>query len=147
MIEWSELLQQVVGHLVIYGFAIWNLILGAWLIVRWANNNWKRTKQQPSQIVQQSTPQNVNPVINIDSAEIGKEMLKQKKDMSAVDVDYKKNIFISDVDNKNVEMDEIKHGKVKTQKDKLKKLTELKDKDLITEEDYNVKKEEILKNM
>jgi len=31
--------------------------------------------------------------------------------------------------------------------DKLKKLTELKDKDLITEEDYNVKKEEILKNM
>ena len=31
--------------------------------------------------------------------------------------------------------------------DKLKKLTELKDKDLITEEDYNTKKEEILKNM
>ena len=31
--------------------------------------------------------------------------------------------------------------------DKLKKLTELKDKDLITEEDYNAKKEEILKNM
>ena len=31
--------------------------------------------------------------------------------------------------------------------DKLKKMTELKDKDLITEEDYNAKKEEILKNM
>jgi len=31
--------------------------------------------------------------------------------------------------------------------DKLKKLTELKDKDLITEEDYNAKKEEILKEM
>ena len=31
--------------------------------------------------------------------------------------------------------------------DKLNKLTALKDKDLITEEDYNTKKEEILKNM
>ena len=31
--------------------------------------------------------------------------------------------------------------------DKLKKLTELKDKDIITEEDYNTKKEEILKNL
>ena len=122
MIEWSELLQQVVGHLIIYGFAIWNFILGLWLIVRWTNKNWKRTKQQPSQIVQQSTPQNVNPVINIDSAEIGKEMLKQKKDMSAVDVDFKKNIFISDVDNKSVKIDEKVKGKVKTQKDKLKKL-------------------------
>ena len=32
-------------------------------------------------------------------------------------------------------------------KDKLKKLNELKDEELITEEDYNTKKEEILKNM
>ena len=54
MIEWSELLQQVVGHLVIYGFAIWNLILGVWLIVRWTNKNWKRTEQQAPQILQQS---------------------------------------------------------------------------------------------
>ena len=120
--EWSEFIQKMVGHLVIYGFAIWNFILGIWLIVRWTNKNWKRTKQQPSQIVQQSTPQNVNPVINIDSAEIGKEMLKQKKDMEAVDVNYKKNIFISDVDNKSVKIDEKVKGKVKTQKDKLKKL-------------------------
>ena len=123
MIEWSELIQQVVGHLVIYGFAIWNLILGVWLIVRWANKNWKRTEKQAPQILQQSTPQEINPVINVDSAQIGKEMLKQQKDMGPVEVDVKKNIIVGDADVSDLsKSSEIKKGKVKTQKDKLKAL-------------------------
>ena len=123
MIEWSELLQQVVGHLVIYGFAIWNLILGVWLIVRWANKNWKRTEQQAPQILQQSTPQEINPVINVDSAQIGKEMLKRQKDMGPVEVDIKKNIVVGEADVSDLsKSSDVKKGKVKTQKDKLRKL-------------------------
>ena len=123
MIEWSDILQQVVGHLVIYGFAIWNLILGVWLIVRWTNNNWKRTEQQAPQILQQSTPQEINPVINVDSAQIGKEMLKQQKDMGPVEVDVKKNIIVGDADVSDLsKSSDVKKGKVKTQKDKLRKL-------------------------
>ena len=123
MIEWSELIQQVVGHLVIYGFAIWNLILGVWLIVRWANKNWKRTEKQAPQILQQSTPQEINPVINVDSAQIGKEMLKQQKDMGPVEVDVKKNIIVGDADVSDLsKSSDVKKGKVKTQKDKLRAL-------------------------
>ena len=123
MIEWSELLQQVVGHLVIYGFAIWNLILGVWLIVRWTNKNWKRTEQQAPQILQQSTPQEINPVINVDSAQIGKEMLKRQKDMGPVEVDVKKNIVVGEADISDLsKSSDVKKGKVKTQKDKLRKL-------------------------
>ena len=123
MIEWSELIQQVVGHLVIYGFAIWNLILGVWLIVRWANKNWKRTEKQAPQILQQSTPQEINPVINVDSAQIGKEMLKRQKDMGPVEVDVKKNIVVGDVDKSDLSKStDVTKGKVKTQKDKLKAL-------------------------
>ena len=123
MIEWSELIQQVVGHLVIYGFAIWNLILGVWLIVRWANKNWKRTEKQAPQILQQSTPQEINPVINVDSAQIGKEMLKRQKDMGPVEVDVKKNIIVGDADVSDLsKSSDVKKGKVKTQKDKLRKL-------------------------
>jgi hypothetical protein len=123
MIEWSKLIQQVVGHLVIYGFAIWNLILGVWLIVRWANNNWKRTKQQAPQILQQSTPQNINPVINVDSAQIGKEMLKRQQDMGPVEVDVKKNIIVGKAEVSDLsKSSDVKRGKVKTQKEKLRKL-------------------------
>ena len=123
MIEWSDILQQVVGHLVIYGFAIWNLILGVWLIVRWANKNWKRTEKQAPQILQQSTPQEINPVINVDSAQIGKEMLKRQKDMGPVEVDVKKNIIVGDADVSDLsKSSDVKKGKVKTQKDKLRAL-------------------------
>ena len=120
MIEWSDILQQVVGHLVIYGFAIWNLILGVWLIVRWTNKNWKRTEQQ---VIQQPSSQNINPVINVDSAQIGKEMLKRQKDMGPVEVDVKKNIIVGDADVSDLsKSSDVKKGKVKTQKEKLKKL-------------------------
>ena len=44
------------------------------------------------------------------------------KDMGPVEVDVKKNIILGDAAEVSVKMDEIKRGKVKTQKDKLRKL-------------------------
>ena len=46
----------------------------------------------------------------------------EKKDMGPVEVDVKKNIILGSADELSVKMDEVKKGKVKTQKDKLKKL-------------------------
>ena len=46
----------------------------------------------------------------------------EKKDMGPVEVDVKKNIILDSADELSVKMDEVKKGKVKTQKDKLRKL-------------------------
>ena len=62
------------------------------------------------------------PVINIDGTSIGESITKKKKDMGPVDVDVNRNVFIDKIEGGRVEMDEVKKGKVKTQKDKLKKL-------------------------
>ena len=44
------------------------------------------------------------------------------KDMGPVEVDVNKNIFIDKADTIDIKSDNIKKGKVKTQKNKLKKL-------------------------
>ena len=116
---------HLVGHLVIYSFAIWNFILGLWLIIRWTNKNWKRTEQQPSQIVQQpSQPTTVSPVINIDGSEIGREIVRTQKATGPVEVDVERKINLNPAKGKNIKLktDEIIKGKVKTQKNKLKEL-------------------------
>ena len=46
----------------------------------------------------------------------------EEKDMGPVEVGIKKNIILGDADELSVKMDEVKKGKVKTQKDKLRKL-------------------------
>ena len=46
----------------------------------------------------------------------------EKKDTGPVEVDIKKNIILGSADELSVKMDEVKKGKVKTQKDKLRKL-------------------------
>ena len=45
----------------------------------------------------------------------------EKKDMGPVEVDVKKNIILGSAAEVSVKMDEVKRGKVKTQKDKLRK--------------------------
>ena len=85
-----------------------------WLLLKWLRGNIKL---------------NWSPVLNIEesgrrrsdsSVETFEE--KVKKDMGPVEVDVKKNIILSDADESNIKSDEVKKGKVKTQKDKLKKL-------------------------
>ena len=46
----------------------------------------------------------------------------EKKNVGPVEVDVKKNIILGSADELSVKMDEVKNGKVKTQKDKLRKL-------------------------
>ena len=45
----------------------------------------------------------------------------EKKNVGPVEVDVKKNIILGSADELSVKMDEVKKGKVKTQKDKLRK--------------------------
>ena len=42
--------------------------------------------------------------------------------MGPVDVDINRNVFVDKIEGVRIEMDDIKKGKVKTQKNKLKKL-------------------------
>ena len=65
----------------------------------------------------------VQPVINIDGTSIGEGIAKKNKDMGPVDVDVDRNLFLDNmIDGGRLKMDETIKGKVKTQKDKLKKL-------------------------
>ena len=109
---------HILGHLVVSSLIFWQVVLGVWLILKWINKNWKIKKT----FSVMSPTENKQPIINIDGSSINEGVSKNKKDKGVVDVDYKKNIFISDVDNKSVKLDEKIKGKVKTQKDKLKKL-------------------------
>ena len=111
MVEWSEFVQKIAGHLVIYGFAVWNFILGVWLLLRWVNKNLK---------LQWS------PVIRVEGNSSNNSGFQEKKVSSGpvgpIEVDIKRNIIVGKADTSKVKMDETIKGKVKTQKEKLKKL-------------------------
>ena len=91
-----------------------------YLILKWINKNWKIKKTFS---VTSPSPQPTQPIINIDGSQINDTINKKnKKDLSVVDVDFKKDIFISEAESVDVKLDEKIKGKVKTQKSKLKKL-------------------------
>ena len=113
---------HMIGHLVVYSLLLWQVVLGVWLILKWVNKNWKIKKTFSVTSPVENKSQTVQPVINIDGASIGEGMVKAKKDMGPVEVGMNKNIFVDKPDEVNVKMDEKIKGKVKTQKDKLKKL-------------------------
>jgi hypothetical protein len=121
----DRLLREIIhiaGHIVIYSLVLWQFVLGVWLILKWVNKNWKIKKTFSVVSPTENKTQTVQPVINIDGASIGEGIAKKKKDMGPVDVDVNRNVFIDKIEGGRVEMDEVKKGKVKTQKDKLKKL-------------------------
>ena len=86
-----------------------------WLLLKWlrtnVNINW-------------------SPVLHIgesdrrrsDSSVEKTEFVSKKGKTGAVDVKVDKSIFIGKIDEQSIKTDEVKKGKVKTQKDKLKKL-------------------------
>tara|TARA_Y100000004_G_scaffold155502_1_gene180117 strand:+ start:323 stop:700 length:378 start_codon:yes stop_codon:yes gene_type:complete len=106
-------------HLVIYSFVIWQIYFAILLLLKWINSNWKIKKT--FSVVSPSSENN-QPIINIDGSSIKEGMTNSKKDMGAIDVDFKKDIFIDKEDSSNVKLDKVKKGNVKTQKNKLKKL-------------------------
>ena len=103
-------------HLITYSIIIWQIYFAIILILRWINRNWKLKCTKYTNNPQQ-------PVINIDGSAINDSARKKsKKDLNAIDVDFKKDIFINEAESVDVKIDEKIKGKVKTQKDKLKKL-------------------------
>ncbi len=96
--------------------------MGVWLVLKWVNKHWKIKKTFSVTSPTENNTQTLQPVINIDGASIGEGMVKSKKDMGPVEVDMNKNVFVDKPDEVSVKLDKVKKGKVKTQKDKLKKL-------------------------
>ena len=105
-------------HFLMYSLVLWQVVLGVYIILIWAKRNIKC---------------NNSPVINVSEGktkgfdypiEVLKDRLDGKKMSNApIEVDVKKK-FIVDTksDESSVKLDEKIKGKVKTQKDKLKKL-------------------------
>ena len=98
-------------HLLIYSLVIWQVFLGIYILLLWTSKNFKFHR---------------SPVLNIgESFQSGSpiEVNKVKKDLGPIEVDVKSNMIMdTKSDESSVKLDEKIKGKVKTQKDKLKKL-------------------------
>ena len=91
-----------------YSLVIWLIVLGVYVILLWAKRNIKF---------------NNSPVINVSETKGLSHQIETSKDLGPVEVDVKKNTIIdTKSDEVSVKLDEKIKGKVKTQKDKLKKL-------------------------
>ena len=89
---------------------IWQSLFGLWILFIWASKNFKFHK---------SPNLNIGEVIKTSTI----EETKVKKDMGPIEVDVKKSMIVdTKSDEVSVKLDEKIKGKVKTQKDKLKKL-------------------------
>ena len=104
-------------HFLMYSLVLWQFVLGIYVILIWAKRNIKC---------------NNSPVINISETKQGfdypievlKDRLDGKKMSNApIEVDVKKKYIVdTKSDESSVKLDEKIKGKVKTQKNKLKKL-------------------------
>ena len=100
-----------IEHLVLYSAILWQFILGFLILVKTYFKYWK----PPQPVIfgggEYKSDTNISDISN-----------KNKKNLNVIDVDFKKDIFIEKADSFNVKTDKVIKGKVKTQKDKLKKL-------------------------
>ena len=110
----NDYLYHGLFHILAYSVLLWQLILGVYILLIWASKNFKFHR---------------SPVLNIGESSHKKccgspiEEIKVKKDLGPIEVDVKKEFKIDTTpDEKSVKVDEKIKGKVKTQKDKLKKL-------------------------
>ena len=97
-------------HFVMYSLFIWQVVLGLYVILIWATKNFKFHR---------------SPVINIGESlqKSSSPIKKVKKDLGPIEVDVKREFKVDTTpDETSVKVDEKIKGKVKTQKDKLKKL-------------------------
>ena len=98
-------------HFLMYSLVIWQIVLGVYVILLWAKRNIKFEK--------------TSPVINVSETKGLNHQIETSKnrDLSPVEVDVQKNLIMdTKSDESSVKLDEKIKGKVKTQKDKLKKL-------------------------
>ena len=106
----NDFLYHGLFHLLVYSILLWQLILGIYILLIWASRNFKFHR---------------SPVLNIGESlqKGGSPIKKVKKDLGPVEVDVKKSMIVdTKSDESSVKLDEKIKGKVKTQKDKLKKL-------------------------
>ena len=107
----TDYLYHGLFHILVYSVLLWQLILGVWILLKWVSKNFKFHR---------------SPVLNIgESFKSGSpiEETKVKKDLGPVEVGVEKSIIVdTKSDESSVKLDEKIKGKVKTQKDKLKKL-------------------------
>ena len=103
---------DIIKYSVIATVIIAEIGFATWLLLRWLRKN---------------IDMNWSPVLQV--GESGRRRVDspietfEKKDMGPVEVDVKKNIVLNrKADESTIKMDEVKKGKVKTQKDKLKAL-------------------------
>ena len=97
-------------HFLIYSALIWQVVLGCYILLIWTSKNFKFHK---------SPNLNIGEVIKTSTV----EETKVKKDMGPIEVDINKSMIVdTKSDESSVKLDEKIKGKVKTQKDKLKKL-------------------------
>ena len=99
-------------HFVMYSLFIWQVVLGVYVLLIWVSKNFKFHR---------------SPVLNIgesfQKSDSPGEETKVKKDLGPIEVDVKKSMIVdTKSDESSVKLDEKIKGKVKTQKDKLKKL-------------------------
>ena len=98
-------------HLLIYSVILWQVILGIYILLLWVSKNFKFHR---------------SPVLNIgESFQKSDSPVEKKvnKDLGPIEVDVNKNVVMdTKSDESSVKLDEKIKGKVKTQKDKLKKL-------------------------
>ena len=98
-------------HLVLCSFVIWQIYLVIKLLLRFVSDNFKFESKI------------ISPQTQIIEKQVGSDEVASKiKDLRAIDVKVKKHIFIDKPDKVKVKVDEIKKGKVKTQKKKLRDL-------------------------
>ena len=89
---------------------LWQSVIGIWILLIWVSRNFKFHK---------SPNLNIGEVVKTSVI----EETKVKKDMGPIEVDVKKSMIVdTKSDESSVKLDEKIKGKVKTQKDKLKKL-------------------------
>ena len=89
---------------------LWQSVVGIWILLIWVSRNFKFHK---------SPNFNIGEVVKTSVI----EETKVKKDMGPIEVDVNKSMIVdTKSDESSVKLDEKIKGKVKTQKDKLKKL-------------------------
>ena len=109
----DELFYELVHHaehLVLYSFVIWQVYLAVRLLLGFVSKNFKFESKV------------ITPQTQVIEKQIGSVEQTSKKDLGVIDVKVDKNIFIDKPDKSKVKLDEVKKGKVKTQKNKLRKL-------------------------
>ena len=99
-----------IEHLVLYSFVIWQIYFAVRLLLEFVSKNFKFESKV-------FTPQT-----QVIEKQVGSIEQVSKKDLGAIDVKVNKNIFIDKVDKAEVKLDEVKKGKVKNQKNKLREL-------------------------